>query len=42
MSSLEFGLRCIGLLALIFAACVAVSIVLGWLSDQLTGKDLDE
>lgn len=42
MSAIEFALRCIVVLAVIFGVSAGLSIVLGWLSDQLSGKDLDE
>jgi len=42
MNPFTFGLACIVLLALIFCACVLLSVALGWISDNLTGKELDE
>jgi hypothetical protein len=42
MSPLEFGFAAVTLLALIFVACLALSIALGWVSDFLTGKEIDE
>jgi hypothetical protein len=40
-AAIEFTLRCIAILALTFAACVGLSIVLGWLDDVLT-KGMNE
>jgi hypothetical protein len=42
MSPLEFAFACVTLLALILVACIALSIALGWVSDLLTGKEIDE
>jgi hypothetical protein len=33
MSPIEFGLRAVALVALLFCACVALSLVLAWLED---------
>jgi hypothetical protein len=40
-AAVDFGLRCIAIVAFIFAACVALSIVLGWIDDAIT-KGMNE
>ncbi len=42
IEALNFGFYCLALFAGIFVCCVALSIALGWISDNFTGKELDE